>query len=160
MMPAGDPVRLWTVFRFNTRTCAIDVVNSVASVVDNQNNGGRACPDCVAGICSDVDCGDGECNYETGVCLRGCGDGGCPGDEVCNPLTGACEALDADGDFCSGCDDNDDCNPGLVCGRAPNLGEFGVCTYECNDDGDCPDDAFCGNVVGLPICIPDALSCQ
>ncbi len=93
------------------------------------------------------------------ICVAGCRDGGCPGDQVCDPGTRQCRL---------GCVQDGDCGPGTYCGEngqclegcrnddecdSPQTCELVLNEQEelrqacvppaCEEDGDCDDDAFC-----------------
>lgn len=104
----------------------------------------------------EADCEEGEV-CDDNDCVPPCtGDGDCPGDEVCDPHSGICEAANS-------CVDDGDCEEGLVCDT-----QRGECVDEvqsCLVDGDCDDGDPCtvesceGGECSFGAACDDGLSC-
>jgi len=131
-----------------------------------------------AGCTTDADCGDGyDCLPDArgiGFCTSRCdyfGETICPRwfyckqfgntslDFYCSPLAGVCES---DGNDCSTCETDTDCNDGLICYEP--LGDIRFCARPCEDNDDCPSEytsMACGSVIDTTLttslCMPKEL---
>ncbi|MBR57550.1 MAG: hypothetical protein CMH54_05760 [Myxococcales bacterium] len=151
-----------------TTACTADGDCPAGSVCDTDNE------ECVGrGFCSTCD-SEADCGYGYACAAEATGDKFCtkacnpsapscgPGfkcdqpnptnpDFFCLPVSGSCKG---DGNHCSPCSEEADCNEGFVCYVSPETGEQ-YCASICAEDADCSDDHVCQERLKGKICLAE-----
>ncbi|MEM6730858.1 MAG: hypothetical protein AAF658_04845 [Myxococcota bacterium] len=124
---------------------------------------------CIGGRCNAINAAcaaDGNCNppntiCSAGSCVVGCSTSGCPGQELCNPLTGRCQATGS-GSLPLGvdCTTHGSCESG-VCYPLDLTGDGAslttVCSQSCVTTTDCPDSFVCVTLGDGNYCLAKSL---
>ena len=110
--------------------------------------------------CAGVECGDGQCDPDTGECVGCLDDGQCAEGEVC--LDGDCAAVGGEDRQMSQWDDqgppvcqdnNNACTADEQCQNLPFLGAR--CVLPCDAASLCPEGNVCCSLAGAQGCVPE-----